>query len=47
MTEIVAQNLQMLDSKTDSEKSVANQYQEPPTQSQPKASDNDDDELPF
>ena len=50
MTEIVAQNLQMLDSKTDantnSEKSVTNQY-EAPAQSQPKASDNDDDELPF
>lgn len=47
MTEIVANNLQMLDSKTDSEKPVTNQYQETATTSSPKASDNDDDELPF
>jgi len=50
MTEIVAQNLQMLDSKTDantnSEKSVENQEQTR-SSSSPKASDNDDDELPF
>jgi single-strand DNA-binding protein len=45
MTEIVAQNLQMLDGKTDSEKPVANQEQT--RSSSPKASDNDDDELPF
>lgn len=51
MTEIVAQNLQMLDSKTDgatnSEKPVTNQYQATATTSSPKPSDNDDDELPF
>jgi hypothetical protein len=47
MTEIVAQNLQMLDGKTDSEKPVANQYQQAVTTSSPKASDNDDNELPF
>jgi single-strand DNA-binding protein len=48
MTEIVAHNLQMLDSKTEattnSDKPVSNPQQ---TSSQPKASDNDDDELPF
>jgi single-strand DNA-binding protein len=46
MTEIVAHNLQMLDSKTDSEKPVVNQEQTR-SSSSPKASDNDDDELPF